>query len=84
MSKEVLQIKILGLCINIIYTDDVSRADNCMEICDSKTLEIFINKNMPEENKRLTLLHEVIHMISDLLNLDLNESQVCGLSVALG
>ena len=34
--------------------------------------------------KELTLLHEALHIISDILDLDLKEQQVRGLEVGLG
>ena len=45
---------------------------------------IRINAALPLEVQRLTMLHELIHAISDLYGLDLRESQVRAIEQGLG
>ena len=51
---------------------------------DWNTGEILLKANLPVETYSLTLLHEVLHVISDLYGLDLKESVVRVLEQGLG
>jgi Zn-dependent peptidase ImmA (M78 family) len=81
------KIKILGKEYNIIYFENVSNKN--LEMVDNMGLsnmakcEIHINKNLPEDQKNDTLLHEIIHMISDELCVKLKEDQITILATAL-
>ena len=44
---------------------------------------IYIAEDLPPSITESTILHEIIHAISDNLNLDLNEVQVHGLECGL-
>jgi len=46
--------------------------------------EILLNQSLKGAARALTLLHEVLHAISDMYGLDLEESQVRVLEQALG
>jgi len=50
---------------------------------NSITSEIEILKNLSSSMKEETLLHEILHIISYNFNLELNETQVCGISNVL-
>ncbi len=45
---------------------------------------VRVNANLPFEVQRITLLHELLHAISDLYGLDLRESQVRAIEQGLG
>lgn len=45
---------------------------------------ISVNASLPIEVQRLTLLHEVLHAISDMYGLGLSESQVRAIEQGLG
>lgn len=45
---------------------------------------VRINAALPTEVQRLTLLHELLHAISDLYGLELRESQVRAIEQGLG
>jgi Zn-dependent peptidase ImmA (M78 family) len=45
---------------------------------------IRVNLGVPIEAQRMTLLHELLHAISDLYGLDLRESQVRTIEQGLG
>jgi hypothetical protein len=76
-------LKILGCIVKIEYFKDAHRTDQQMGWCDSKVNKIHLNENMPEDVQHQTLLHEVIHKISDDLDIELTEKQVAALSVVL-
>jgi len=50
---------------------------------NSMAAQIYINRNMPDEVKQSTILHEIIHQIADRLGLDLKESDVRCLETGL-
>ena len=75
--------EILGIEYEITQFENNARNDAAMGRGDSKTATIHLCKDMNDQVKRSTLLHEIIHQISDKLGLDLNEAQVCGLETGL-
>ena len=54
----------------------MGRSLNMMQI-------LWVNKDMPEEMRDSTLIHEVLHSVSDSLCLELTEAQVTALETAL-
>lgn len=50
---------------------------------DSKNNVLWVNKELPPEVMQVTLLHEYLHLLSDMLHLELTEEQVCGISAGL-
>ena len=56
--------------------------------CDANWRLIALAKDMPPRQQTVTLLHEVIHAVDDVFNIDLKEPQVQelahGLAQALG
>jgi len=69
-------VNILGLEYKIIEREAFHSEDHNMGMSDSIRNEIIIRPSMNNDNKESTLLHEVIHIISDKLGLDLDESKV--------
>jgi hypothetical protein len=51
--------------------------------CDSDNLTIYLDASTPEDKKRETLLHEVLHAIDDAAGIGLTEDQVKALGVWL-
>jgi len=76
-------LKIMGVQYQINFVDDNTRTDCAMGRMDSKAAIININKSMPEDNQRVTLLHEVMHCLSEMLNLELTEKRIAGLSTGI-
>jgi Zn-dependent peptidase ImmA (M78 family) len=74
-----MEVKILGKKIKILLIDK----KNLQGLCDSTKNEISINKNLPTENKEETLLHEIIHNISDNVAIGLTEEQTQALGSCL-
>jgi hypothetical protein len=85
-------VKLFGQTISIIYSEKipagerVSGGDYDDELF-GKTFPldgtIYINNSTSEVVQRSTLLHELMHCISDALYLNLSEKQVCGLEAGL-
>lgn len=71
---------LLGVHINIVLTAD--RPDVWGE-WDSETNTIIINSSAPEEKQCVTLLHELIHAMDDLLGMNLKHSSVYAVSQLL-
>lgn len=46
--------------------------------CDSLNQQILIQEDLKYDTQKETLMHEVLHAISDEMNLDLTEAQVSG------
>lgn len=56
---------ICGLPFEIKEIEPSSRSDMNLGMSDSKSMLITIKKDMPNEMKELTLIHEYIHMVLD-------------------
>jgi hypothetical protein len=48
-----------------------------------KSQTIHIDDTMPDDTKKTTLIHEVLHILSDMNHLGLTEEQVSSLSIGL-
>ena len=75
-------ITILGKPYQIHYVDKVDDDDNSGE-SNIRTGEIKVLNALTPHLSRETLLHEIIHIVSDELYLELSERQVAALSVGL-
>lgn len=69
-------LKILGQVHTIEVVDDISRSDLLNGMIDHDNQIIYIRKSLPTEKKKEVLLHEVIHGISEALDMDLKEKAV--------
>ncbi|MDY6342317.1 MAG: hypothetical protein SPL54_08605 [Lachnospiraceae bacterium] len=63
------EIKILGQIYRISEVECVSKEDPEKGSIDFLTHEIRIDKSMPDDLKKQTMLHEVIHAICDALGM---------------
>ena len=71
-------IKVLSHAVEVIEDDPKQWAAGGMGRADSMKMVIRLNAAMPVDAKVSTVLHEVIHLGSDMLGLDLSEAQVNG------
>jgi len=69
-------IKILGIEYTIIERQPFHTEDHDMGISDSIRNEIIIRWGMNQDTKESTILHEVIHALSDKMGLGLEENIV--------
>jgi hypothetical protein len=82
-KQRIENVKIMGCNIKIQYFESIHRSDGEMGKCDSKMSVIYLNSEMPDDVIRQTLLHEIMHKLSDDLCLDLKEEQIGALSTSL-
>lgn len=75
-------IQILGKTYKIEYVDEKALAGNYGD-CSTKFTYIRINKEIARQHQEDTLLHEVIHIISNELTLELTEQQTRQLATVL-
>lgn len=75
-------ITIFGKPYIVSYVDTVDEEDSSGE-CDPRSGEIKILKTMCDAQKKDTLLHEILHIISGELRLGVSEKQVSSLAVGL-
>lgn len=79
MSK--FQIKLLSHLYRVVFTKSaLTDPVGTTSIADDT---IRVRDDVPVELQRTTLLHEVIHLISDHLHLELTEAQISGLSCGM-
>ncbi len=69
-------LKILGQVYTLEVVDEISRSDPLNGMIDHDNQIIYIRKSLPETKKKEVLLHEVIHGISEALDMDLKEKAV--------
>ena len=69
-------IKILGIEYTIIERQPFHIEDHDMGISDSIRNEIIIRAGMNQDTKESTILHEIIHILSDKMGLGLEEKVV--------
>lgn len=73
---------ILGKRFAVHYRPEAESAGNLGDSCYSRQL-IHLADNVPPAVQSETLLHEVLHMISDSLSLGLTESLITSLACGL-
>jgi hypothetical protein len=61
---------ILGQSIAVTETDPEDWAENGMGRCSQIKARITLRKDMPDDARLSTLLHEVTHLIADMNGLD--------------
>ena len=79
-------IDVCGVSFNLREVESNSRGDGSMGRCDIKMAEISISKDMPDEIKDQTLVHEWLHGVLETNGLPEqsgNEVLVCVLAAEL-
>lgn len=74
------KLKILSNEYTIDYNEDVYSVHNAYGLHFGGEQKIYVYSKMPEHKRKVILLHEVIHAIEEMLNLELSEQQVHALS----
>ena len=78
------KVKICGFSFPITYKDVIIEGgDTCLGCCKSDSNIIEIRNKIVPQRENEVILHESIHAISDIMNLDLSENQVNTLGVVL-
>jgi hypothetical protein len=78
-----LKIFVCGIPYEIIYDDAMSRCDLAYGKMDGKAAKIYIDKALPVQIKKSTLIHEWLHAIDECNSLALTEIQVSVLATEL-
>lgn len=76
-------IEILGVEYGLGAFSSHARDDGSMGRCDEKKGSIVVAEDMPPGVRESTLLHEIVHAVSGMLQVGLNEKQVGALSAGL-
>ena len=78
------QLKICGFTFNVVYKDAiVEEGNSCLGVCKSDSNVIEIRTGITKQRENEVILHESLHSISNIMNLDLSENQVNALGVML-
>lgn len=83
MNKQSLYIG--PITYEIEEIDSIEYEDNyiCLGLCDDVKQVIYIRKDAKPDGKKSTILHEILHALSDVYAIGLKERQVQQLSTAL-
>lgn len=65
-----MKINILGLCYEVILTDQVSTSESLNGMIDYQNLRILLDKNLAPDLLKQTFIHEVIHGVLNGLGMD--------------
>ena len=77
-------LKVGGRTYNITHPDRLEdEGEPCDGLTDSDTLEIQLLAGIPEQNEKLTFVHEMLHAVDDFAALHLTEDTVERLAQAL-
>jgi len=82
MGKKIKSLTICGIPFEVLYDNSIWSHGH-MGRCNTIDCQIMIRGNMPDANRRSTILHEVLHIISAKMSLDLSEAQVSALEAGL-
>ena len=81
MNKRPERIKIISKRFSVHYVeagDGGLETEDNKGMCDSLNQDIWIEEGLKFDTQKETVLHEVLHAISDEMALDLSEAQVDG------
>jgi len=81
--NSIRELVIQDIKFSIEEVDPQLWSSNSMGCVHSKESKILIDKNMNRDVMDATLLHEIIHVISDMNSLNLNETEVSVLATGL-
>ena len=80
MIKRPERIKIISKRFSIAYVPEGEGdlTEDKMGLCDTLHQQIWIEEGLEYDTQKETVLHEVLHAISDEMGLELTEAQVSG------
>jgi len=81
--RDKTELSILGMKHEVTYFKSHDGNDGAMGRSHIKHGIINICDEMPDDIQEQTILHEVVHIISDHLELEMKENQVGGLATGL-
>lgn len=79
------RIKVISKRFTIHYVPEATGelSDEKMGLCDTLNQNIWVQDDLKEDTQRETLLHEILHAISDEMGLNLTEEQVAGTAIGV-
>ena len=77
------RIKILAKPFKVEFREGPPLEAGDMGNCDTEAQAITIRPNQPLENEQDSVLHEVLHAVSDYMEINLREGQVTKLATGL-
>jgi hypothetical protein len=78
------KLRICGFDFDVVYKESViENGNSCLGCCKSDANIIEMKGGITPQRENEVILHESIHAISDIMNLDLNENSVNTLGVML-
>lgn len=77
------KLKILGKPFKVEFGNSAPLEDGDMGDCNTEGQAITIREGQPLDNEQDSVLHEVIHAVSDYMEINLKEGQVTKLATGL-
>ncbi len=75
------ELDIMGTKVPVIWAS--SMPEDAVATWDPDTMEIHISNQISAEHQRQALIHELLHAVSEFLNLDLSHAQIYPLTMVL-
>lgn len=76
-------IRVLDHDIKVVFSDPEAWAEDAMGRCDMKRGEILINSTIDKGMQGSTFMHELVHMIADMNNIEISEQSVDGFALGM-
>ena len=85
MIKRPERVKVISKRFTIHYVPEGTGelSEEKMGLCDTFHQNIWVQDDLKEDTQRETLVHEVLHAISDEMRLELTEQQVAGAAIGI-
>jgi hypothetical protein len=81
--KRLDRIRILGKPFKVVFGTEAPLEDGDMGDCNTEGQVLTIRDGQPQANEQDSVLHEVIHAVSDYMEIRLKEGQVTKLATGL-
>lgn len=82
-SGTVRKLKIGGMVIDVLYRQQVTKESDCIGLCVAYKNRIVIEKGLEQQKRAETILHELLHWISENYSLGMSEKTVNTLALVL-
>jgi hypothetical protein len=79
----IARIDILGVPFSVRTVPPGSLGKRAIGLCDSEAAVLSVDSGLAPGVERRIMFHEIVHAISDTLELELTEEQVIGLAAGL-
>jgi len=76
-------IRILDHDIKVEFSNPEAWSEGAMGRCDMKEARILINSSIDKDMQGSTFMHEVMHMIADMNNIEISEQSIDGFALGI-